>query len=208
MGDIIPFRRKRSWTRPEDYGHRPARPGGGGAGPPDDRDRPGRRKRLWPWFLLVALITLWVLRDPATYAPPLFLSTAPEAVAATFQRCGPGGGGDACVIDGDTFKLGDRRIRLIGIDAPEIRSAGCPAEARAGEAAAAELQRLLNRGPFVIRGRLDEPRDRYGRELRAASREGADGARQSIAADMLASGTVRRYIGGLRRSWCAAERTK
>jgi micrococcal nuclease len=204
MDDIIPFRRKRSWTRPEDYGHRPERRSGGGGPPPNDNG-PRRIIRLWPWALVVAIIALWVLRDPAAYEPPSFLSTKPEAVAGNFQRC-RAGRDDRCVIDGSTFKLGDRQIRLIGIDAPAIALARCPAEARAGEVAAAELQRLLNQGAFVIKGRLDEPRDRDGRELRAASRQRAGGSNQSIAADMRASGTVRRYLGGLRRSWwCPVE---
>lgn len=204
MGDIIPFRRKRRWTRPEDYGHRPERRGGRGGGPPDDRKRPGLFRGLRPWVLLVALITLWVLLDPAIYEPPSFLSTRPERVAGSFGRCGAAKR-DHCVIDGDTFKLGERTIRLIGIDAPEIHPARCPAEARAGEAATAELQRLLNQGAFMMTARFDKPSDRYGRELRVASRKRADGSTRSIAADMLAGGTVRPYFGGLRRSWCPAK---
>jgi micrococcal nuclease len=210
MADIIPFRRKRSWTRPEDYGHHPKRPSGGGGGPPDNGKQRGKRRgklaRLWPWALLIAIITLWVLRDPAAYEPPAFLSGAPETVERAFQRCGPDNDADHCVIDGGTFRLGNRQIRLIGIDAPQTAAARCPAEAGAGEAATAELLRLLNQGPFVISGRFDAPRDRDGRELRAASRQRADGSIQSIAADMRGSGTVRRHLGGLRRSWCPAEK--
>jgi micrococcal nuclease len=147
-----------------------------------------------------------VLRDPAAYEPPAFLSGAPETVERAFQRCGPDNDADHCVIDGGTFRLGNRQIRLIGIDAPQTAAARCPAEAGAGEAATAELLRLLNQGPFVISGRFDAPRDRDGRELRAASRQRADGSIQSIAADMRGSGTVRRHLGGLRRSWCPAEK--
>jgi micrococcal nuclease len=203
MADIIPFRRKRSWTRPEDYGHRPKRPSGGG-GPPEDRRGRGRITRLWPWALGIVVITLWVLRDPAAYEPPAFLSAEPEAVSGSFERCGADDA-DRCVIDGGAFRLGGRRIRLIGIDAPQVAPARCPAEAEAGEAAAAELLRLLNQGPFEMRARFDEPRDETGREWRALSRQRADGSSRSIAADMRASGTVRRHLGGLRRSWCPAE---
>ena len=51
-------------------------------------------------------------------------------------------------------------------------------------------------------GRIDGTQDRYGRDLRALNRILPDGSTQSIAADMLASGTVRRYLGGLRGGWC------
>jgi micrococcal nuclease len=197
MGEIIQFRRKRRWTRPEDYGHDP----GKGSKPP----KPPRRSRWlsgWrPWILLTTLVTLFVLYDPALVEPPAFLSTEPEKVEGSFTRCGPGRG-TFCVVDGDTFKLGDRSIRIIGIDAPEMHPPRCDAEAKKGEAATAELHRLLNQGAFTMTGRIDEPQDKYGRDLRALARKRPDGTTQSIAADMLDSGTVRRYIGGLRNEWC------
>lgn len=70
----------------------------------------------------------------------------------------------AYVYDGDTVRLTDgRRIRLIGINAPEIQKDG-----RAGEVFAAEshtiLRELLKRGDISLRlGR--EPQDRYKRWL-------------------------------------------
>lgn len=201
MGDIIRFRRKRRWTRPEDYGHR--RSGGAPKPPPDGR--PPRAARLLtglrPWALLVALVTLWVLYDPLLYEPPTFLSAEPERIAGRFTRCGTGRGA-YCVVDGDTIKLRKRKIRLIGIDAPETHPPRCAAEAAAGEAATAELQRLLNQGPVIVASRIDRPTDRHGRELRALLRLRADGSTQSIAAAMIESGTVRPYLGGLRHSWC------
>lgn len=205
MGDVVPFRKKRRWTTPEDYGHFPDPPpqGGGrnGGKPPRKPHRPRFFTGIRPLALLVVLVTVWVLYDPALYEPPAFLAGEAEAVTASFTRCGPGRGVN-CVIDGDTFRLGDRKIRLIGIDAPETHPPRCPAEAQQGEAATAELQRLLNEGPFVMTARIDGPTDRYGRELRALSRQRADGTRQSLAADLLATGKVRPYRGGLRNSWC------
>lgn len=200
MGEIIPFRRKRGWTRPEDYGH-----GSGRGGKPPKPPKPSRRSRWrsgWrPWILLTALLTLFVLYDPVLIDPPAFLSTTPEKVEGSFTRCGSGRG-TFCVVDGDTFKLGDRSIRLIGIDAPETHPARCDAEAKQGEAAAAELRRLLNQGVFFMTARIDEPHDKYGRDLRAVTRKRPDGTTQSIAAAMLESGTVRSYVGGLRSGWC------
>ncbi|HEX6219226.1 MAG TPA: thermonuclease family protein [Sphingomicrobium sp.] len=155
--------------------------------------------RLRPFILGGILLSIWPAMDPALVEPPAFLSTDPEQVDERFTRCGRGRG-HACVIDGDTFKLGERKIRIIGIDAPELRGQ-CPAETRLAEAATARLQALLNQGPFVMVGRIDDMRDRYGRDLRALSRTQADGTEQSIAADMRASGLARRYKG-FKEGWC------
>lgn len=156
--------------------------------------------KLRPFILAGILMTIWPAMDPALVEPPGILSTEPERVNERFTRCGPGRG-HGCVIDGDTIKLGDRRIRIIGIDTPEV-DARCTEEARLAEAATAELQRLLNQGPFEMVGRIGNRRDRYGRELRVLRRTQADGSIQSIAEDMRASGFARRYLGRLRSGWC------
>lgn len=61
--------------------------------------------------------------------------------------------------------------------------------------------RLLNQGPFNMIGRIDDARDRYGRDLRVVTRRRPDGTIQSIAEDMRASGLARRYLGR-KASWC------
>jgi micrococcal nuclease len=156
---------------------------------------------LRPWLFTAILLMLWPALDPALVEPPAILSSDPESVSGAFTRCGLGRGVN-CVTDGDTFKLGERRVRIIGIDAPETHPAQCEAEAIAGDVATAELVRLLNQGPFTMSGRIGGAQDGYGRDLRALSRTLPDGTVQSIAADMIASGTVRRYLGGLRGGWC------
>lgn len=205
MGDVVPFRKKRRWTRPEDYGHNPEPPT-----PTPPRQRPPKEPRkfrkfgfrAWQFWLVAFIgVGLWVGSDPLLMEPPALLADEPEKIDGDFTRCDQGRGA-FCVIDGDTFKIGERSIRLIGIDAPETHPARCEAEAKAGEAATAQLQRLLNEGPFVIVGRIDEPTDKYGRELRAAKRTAPDGSSTLIARQMIDSGTVRPYRGGLRSSWC------
>lgn len=151
-------------------------------------------------MLGAVLAGLWPTLDPALIEPPAFLSAAPERVAMRFTRCGPGRG-EGCVTDGETFKLGKRRIRIVGIDAPETHPATCPEEARLGEAATIELMRLLNQGPFQMTGRIDDMTDRYGRELRVLTRPLRNGATQSIAEDMRSSGLAHRYLGH-KTSWC------
>ncbi len=144
------------------------------------------------------LLAIWPALDGALFEPPVILMGDQEIVQGQFSRCGLGRK-RLCVIDGDTFKIDERHIRLVGIDAPEVREPQCPAEAALGEQATAELQRQLSLAPFAMRSRIDDPVDGYGRELKVLSRKGSE---ESIAAAMLESGTVRRYLGGLRGGWC------
>jgi len=156
---------------------------------------------LRPVMLFAILLVLWPALDPALIEPPGFLSSDPVMVDAKFGRCGATLNG-ACVIDGDTFKLGKRSIRIIGIDAPETHPARCPEEARRGEEATVKLQELLNQGPFQMTGRIDDMTDRYGRHLRIISRTLPDGRVQSIAGEMEDAGLARAYLGGFKTGWC------
>ena len=183
----FPFRRER---RPEPRWTRPGQ-----------RESIGLLATLRPFVLGGIAAVTWPAIDPALIEPPAFLSSAPEQVREQFTRCGPGRG-HACVIDGDTIKIGSRKVRIIGIDAPETHPANCAEEARLGELATAKLQGLLNQGPFEMVGRSFNDQDRYGRDLRALSRARSDGSMQSTADDMRASGLAHRYLGGYKSGWC------
>ena len=169
---------------------------------------PEPKRSLWkttlfigrPFGLAAALGALWVGYDPAVVEPPSFLSTEPERVTEIFTRCGIGRG-HACVIDGDTFKIGQRRVRIIGIDAPETHPARCPEEARLGEAATAKLQELFNQGAFEMVAPVYGSHDKYGRDLRSVQRRLPNGRLQSIADDMRSSGLAHRYTG-FKTAWC------
>ena len=152
-------------------------------------------------FLLAAILGgLWIGYDPGLVDAPGILTGEPETVSMKFTRCGPGRG-EACVIDGDTFKLGERKIRIVGIDAAEVH-AQCPREAQLAEAATVHLLDLLNQGPFEMVARLDDPTDRHGRELRTLRRRGQNEEYVSIAEQMRDGGYARHYLGGLRQGWC------
>jgi endonuclease YncB( thermonuclease family) len=157
--------------------------------------------KLRPFIFAGIAFVAWAGADPALVEPPAFLSTEPELVNRTFQRCDRPHG-YACVSDGDTFRLGQRRIRIIGIDAPETPPPRCAEEKRLGEAATAKLQELLNDGEFEMVGRVGDMKDRYGRDLRVVRRLKADGSYASVAGQMRDSGLARRYLGDFRRGWC------
>lgn len=205
MVKILPFRRKRSSIEARKYRvtERSTR-----FWPDDDkitlrgvaRETLEWLAKLRPFILGAILLTIWPAMDPALLEPSGFLATEPERVNEHFTRCGQGRD-HACVVDGDTIKLGERKIRIIGIDTPEV-DARCPAEAVQAEAATAQLQRLLNQGPFEMVGRIDRRTDKYGRELLALRRTNPDGTMQSIAEGMRNSGVARRYLGGFRSGWC------
>ena len=108
-------------------------------------------------------------------SPRLILSTALAlglAVAPAFpamtqaegidwRECSPYERRITCVVDGDTLWYQGSKVRLLGIDAPEIEGR-CVAERRLALAATLELTRLLNTG--LIRIAYDG-HDRYGRHL-------------------------------------------
>jgi micrococcal nuclease len=89
--------------------------------------------------------------------------------AFALPSCGPAPGSaeslpSPCVVeriaDGDTFTCRDgRRVRLIGIDTPEL------AQGEPGRRARGALARLAPPGASVRLERDVAPRDRYGREL-------------------------------------------
>jgi endonuclease YncB( thermonuclease family) len=137
---------------------------------------------------------------PGVVPAPGFLSSEPQVIEGRFTRCGPGRG-YYCVIDGDTFKMGKTSVRVVGIDTAE-RDAECPAEAEQAEASTRTLQGWLNRGPFEMTARLDNPTDRYGRALRTLYRIRPDGSEDRLADFMRTEGGARGYWVGWRGGWC------
>lgn len=101
------------------------------------------------------------------------------------------------VIDGDTVRLDEERIRLLGLDAAEIHHAQCEAERRLGELAKRRLEQLVQSGPVKIR-RADPPdrTDKYGRTLAQVIVNGED-----VACILIKEGYARPWRGH-RENWC------
>jgi endonuclease YncB( thermonuclease family) len=79
--------------------------------------------------------------------------------------CGSGRRVD-CVVDGDTVWLSGIKIRIVNIDAPEIRGR-CPRESARARLATRRLAELLDRRPIRVAA---EGRDRYRPDARGACR--------------------------------------
>jgi endonuclease YncB( thermonuclease family) len=196
-GNVLPFRwKRRRWTRTDDYWF--------GSPPP----KPPKKSwgQAWsetrPFVLLIALVTIWYIGDEHQLIPtPGFLLTEAETVSGHFTRCGPGRG-ENCVVDGDTFKIGRRDIRVVGIDTPEV-DARCSEEAAGAERATLALRDWLNSGPFQMTAKTYDQTDRYGREVRIVSRAYPNtGEVRRLADYMIDGGYARRYIMGYRAGWC------
>lgn len=100
-------------------------------------------------------------------------------------------------VDGDTLACGQSRVRLIGLDAPEMRGQ-CPHERAIALAARRRLQDLVAGGVHLQASRS---RDRYHRRLAIAF----DSRGRDIASIMIAEGHARPYDGrGRRLGWCNA----
>jgi endonuclease YncB( thermonuclease family) len=108
-------------------------------------------------------------------------------------------------IDGDTFEArvhlpgGQNvmtRVRLRGIDAPELKAA-CPEELRMAEAATTALRDLLRQGQVAI---YNIGPDKYqGRVVADVATKNTG----NVSRALLGAGHVRSYNGGHRNGWCA-----
>ena len=109
----------------------------------------------------------------------------------------------ATAIDGDTLTVTSGgtttgyRVRVVGIDAPEIRGK-CPAERALAAQAKQRLGELTAGGITFL---TDMDTDRYGRLLaQVFTRDGRD-----VADVLIAEGLARKYDGqGARKPWCPA----
>ncbi len=124
-------------------------------------------------FVLGLAVALSAGRAAAASAPGCGLDRVDARVRVTY------------VYDGDTVRLADgARLRLIGIDTPELHPDGGPPQPLA-VAARTRLRTLLERHGYRLQLRFDrERRDRYGRLLAHAFLDNG----QSLEGRLLAAG--------------------
>jgi endonuclease YncB( thermonuclease family) len=210
--EIVPFERPKAgrWTRVSDYVPEaesrlllaPPRP-----------DLPSRRQRvrrrgLWlPVYVLgLAVAALWATgafdrgQQDARGANKAVAAASARPVGASsskglvFGLCDQGGGTN-CVVDGDSFYMGGKSIRVAGIEAPATHSARCDGEALLGWAAAERLHAALNSGTVTMLP-VEPGHDSNGRLLRQVRVDGRDVGQALIAAGLA------RASKGEPKSWC------
>jgi micrococcal nuclease len=160
------------------------------------------------WFIagviVSAVIILVARQNPASDAAP-----APVRVEAMSRSSGGDGALGSVsahvtrVIDGDTFEaaaniwLGqsvDVRVRMEGIDAPELH-ARCASELQRANLAKDALDKRIG-GADVWLSRVKY--DKYGGRVRASVSDDQGSVNQM----MLDKGYAREYHGERRKSWC------
>lgn len=110
---------------------------------------------------------------PAVLAALLLFAGA-AYLAARLDPLPPRFSGDARASDGDSLWVGRDRVRLLGLDAPELDQVcwrGDGAEWPCGGAARSRLAEMLARGDVVC---APEGQDRYGRTLASCAVVGSD----------------------------------
>ncbi len=103
------------------------------------------------------------------------------------------------VVDGDTLHIdcgqGERRVRLMGYDTPEIYHPKCAAEKKAGGAETRMMKALVASGP--VTGDRVVGIDRYGRDLAWVAIGGKD-----VTKTMLKTPWALPYSGHAHPDWC------
>ncbi len=169
---------------------------GGRVAPRRSRQR-GRWRAPAPRAALVgaalgAVVGALVLATPAGPAS----ETLPGPIPAQVVR----------VIDGDTLDVRARiwlghevsiRVRLAGIDAPELRGR-CDGEKRLAERAKAHLRALVGAGSVTL------SEVHYGKFAGRVMARVSNAAGEDLSQALVAAGLARDYAGGRRQSWCGA----
>ena len=135
------------------------------------------------------MIAALVLASCSDAPKPAKIGVAPTATACRVTY----------VVDGDTLHMdcgaGERKVRLLGYDTPEVYHPKCAAEAEAGRKATDLLAGLVASGPVTAMNVKGQ--DRYGRDLASVSIAGTD-----VTSFMLGTPLALPYAGHKHPDWC------
>src|SRR6266849_932040 len=161
-----------------------------------------------PWVFVAAVVAGTMLRHGAHWPAPASTQAARDSETIWKRAGNPDVRHPVDVIrtiDGDTFEARvhlrpgldlTTRIRLRGIDAPELK-ASCPQELQMAEAASDALRGLLGEGDVTI---FNIGPDKYQGRVVA---DVATKRTENVSTALLAAGHARSYNGGHRSGWCA-----
>ena len=154
-----------------------------------------RDRELWGGVAGMALFAGAIAAAAIGIGVATFFSYDPKAAkqAARFEQCYSSDGGD-CVSDGDTIYVGGEKVRVAGIEAPQIQGYQCEAERSRGIAAAVRLAEMLNSGNVTVSKTF---REQSGRTVRKVLVNGED-----VGETMISAG-VAREVGDNEPDWCA-----
>lgn len=113
---------------------------------------------------------------------------------AKFYLCGTAKQDD-CVIAADTFMLKGQKIRIAGIEVPDIQKPRCEAERIKASDAKLRVRAFLDSGPFDVLAANAGDEDSNGRKIRAVTRGGV-----SLSDILVREGLARRP--GATGGWC------
>lgn len=164
---------------------------------------------LLPWIFIVGVAAGTMLPGIRQWHQDTTTSRQTADTEIILSKASTSGGRHAVdvlrTIDGDTFEAKVHlwpgldmmtRVRLRGIDAPELK-AGCGEEWRMAQAASDALRKLLAEGGVTI---FNIGPDKYSGRVVA---DAATPQTPNVSEALLASGHARRYGGGHRSGWCA-----
>ncbi|WP_180951832.1 thermonuclease family protein [Brevibacterium jeotgali] len=130
---------------------------------------------------LVVVVPLAVAVTVGLFVLPLFPSAQATETVAVVR-----------VIDGDTIIVNrdnnEERVRILGIDAPEVARDGAPGEECAAEATALTEELTAGRDVVTTTDPSQSETDRYGRTLAYVEADGQD-----VGAELLTSGLAKVY---------------
>ncbi|MCO5132730.1 MAG: thermonuclease family protein [Xanthobacteraceae bacterium] len=180
------------------------------------RPRPSRGgwALVLPWIFVIGVAAGTMLpglrhwRGERMFPKPAVETQADRDTRTVLSHAESAGGRHAVdvlrTIDGDTFEARVHlwpgldmvtRVRLRGIDAPELK-ATCADEFRMAQAASLALRALLAEGEVTI---FNIGPDKYSGRVVA---DAATRRTPNVSEALLRAGQVRRYNGGHRGGWC------